>query len=206
MQEPRDGDFVAYIEALQRESAARLARHQGIAVGTEPGDKASREAFFDPPKPPPLEQAVERLVRQNTDARLVRALATSVAGAAFLLVWLAGGGVLWLLLGGALLAYGVPRLIDTVRRIGIEQFVDAIRETLPDDFVHVLAAHLRKLLAGHCGERIQSSLKPLPVRLRNFDPCRWNLAHLREIVVRRAVRRRGSGHQQASDKKQKRAK
>jgi hypothetical protein len=118
MHEPRDGDFVAYIEALQRESAARLARHQGIAVGTEPGARAPKEAFFDTPKPPPLEQAVERLVRQNTDARLVRALVAAVVGAAFLLVWLGNGGALWFLLGVALLVYGVPRVIDSVRRIG----------------------------------------------------------------------------------------
>ena len=44
MQEPQDGDFVAYIEALQRESAARLAKNHinvNLAAAAPAGSAAA---------------------------------------------------------------------------------------------------------------------------------------------------------------------
>lgn len=118
MQEPRDGDFVAYIEALQRESAARLAQHHIGVVDTQPQDKSTGHFFEDKPRPAvvqDLDQAIGTFIKQNTDGRLVKALVAGVVGAMFLLVWLGDGGALSFLIAVALLAYAVPRLIAAFR-------------------------------------------------------------------------------------------
>jgi Flp pilus assembly protein TadB len=115
--EPRDGDFVAYLEALQRESAARLAR-PAAAAETAPTAKAGDPFFERAPKDMkrnPIEQAVDRIVRGEADAALVKSLVAAVVGLVFLLAWLGNGGLLSLLIAAALFAYAVPRLVRTLR-------------------------------------------------------------------------------------------
>jgi hypothetical protein len=120
MQEPRDGDFVAYIEALQRESAARLAQARVHVDDAAPTGQASGH-FFEKDKaaraasPAALQQTVERIVRGDTDAKTVKALVAGVVGAVFLLTWLADGGPFAFILAVALLAYAVPRLLAAFR-------------------------------------------------------------------------------------------
>jgi hypothetical protein len=118
MQEPRDGDFVAYIEALQRESAARLAQHHVMVIDPTAVGRAAGYLFEEKPKAPAapvLDQAVERFVRREADATLVKALAAGVAGAVFLLTWLGKGGPLSFIAAVALLAYAIPRLVGAFR-------------------------------------------------------------------------------------------
>jgi hypothetical protein len=120
MQEPKDGDFIAYIEALQRESAARLAQqHVGI-VETTAASKATGQFFEEKPKSPavpsPL-QAVDRFVRRDADARVVKALVAGVAGLAFLLTWLGNRGPITLVIALALLVYAIPRLVAAFRAL-----------------------------------------------------------------------------------------
>lgn len=120
MQEPRDGDFVAYIDALQRESAARLAQQHVAVIETTAASKTTGQFFEEKPKPavvPNLQQAVERFVRRDTDARVVKALVAAVAGAAFLLSWLGNGGFVSFIIALALLAYAVPRLLGAFRAL-----------------------------------------------------------------------------------------
>jgi fatty acid desaturase len=120
MQEPRDGDFVAYIDALQRESAARLAQQHVAVIETTAASKATGQFFEEKPKPavaPNLQQAVERFVRRDTDASVVKALVAAVAGAAFLLTWLGNGGFASFIIAIALLAYAVPRLLGAFRAL-----------------------------------------------------------------------------------------
>jgi hypothetical protein len=115
--EPRDGDFVAYLEALQRESAARLAR-PAAAAETAATAKAGDPFFERAPKDVqrnPIEQAVDRIVRGEADAALVKSLVAAVVGLVFLLAWLGNGGLLSLLIAAALFAYAVPRLVRTLR-------------------------------------------------------------------------------------------
>jgi hypothetical protein len=118
MQEPRDGDFVAYIEALQRESAARLAQQRVHVVQ----ESASREAaghFFEAKgktvQPASIEQAVQRFVRRDADAKTVKAVVAGVVGAVFLLTWLGNGSPFAFVLGAALLVYALPRLLAALR-------------------------------------------------------------------------------------------
>ncbi|MGZ8272602.1 MAG: hypothetical protein ACXWUM_01720 [Burkholderiaceae bacterium] len=118
MQEPRDGDFVAYVEALQRESAARLAQQHVGVTETTAASKTTGQFFEEKPRPavvPSLQQSVERLVRGAPDARVVKALVAGVVGAVFLLVWLGDGGPFSFIVGVVLLAYAVPRLLGAFR-------------------------------------------------------------------------------------------
>lgn len=120
MQEPRDGDFVAYIDALQRESAARLARQHvsvaeaGFSSGpaeSVPGDRLSR------PPQSPAQTAPAGPVRRGRerDARLFKALVAAVIGTASLLSWLGRGGAFSFIVGVVLFAYAVPRLLAVYR-------------------------------------------------------------------------------------------
>lgn len=120
MQEPRDGDFVAYIEALQRESAARLAQQHVGVTETTAASKITGQFFDEKPKPPAtasLPQAVERLVRRDTDANVVKALVAGVVGVVLLLTWLGNGGAFPFIFGVALLVYAVPRLLVALRTL-----------------------------------------------------------------------------------------
>jgi hypothetical protein len=114
MKEPTDGDFVAYLEELQRESAERLAKQQGAApVNTagEPmfpgGDKRAQRVS--------ARTLVDRFLRNDGDAMLVRPLAASVAGTVALLVWLGRGGLFWFVIALIALLYGLPRVIRALR-------------------------------------------------------------------------------------------
>ena len=112
MQEPRDGDFVAYIDALQRESAARLAQQHVGVTETTAASKTTGQFFEEKtkPAPPNLQQSVERFVR-DPDAGIVKAIVAGVAGAVFLLAWLGDGGPFSFIVAVVLLGYAVPRLL-----------------------------------------------------------------------------------------------
>jgi hypothetical protein len=128
MQEPRDGDFVAYIEALQRESAERLAQHHinvNLAAAAPTGASKSASHFFESAaqaKPAPgavVDEAVKRVLRPDVDAGLVKALVAGVFGLVFLLAWFGRGGALSFLIGVILLVYAVPRLLAAFRVLAV---------------------------------------------------------------------------------------
>ena len=128
MQEPKDGDFVAYIETLQRESAARLAQ-QHIVVDLAFGTKGDTTAFQEKAAPAgaPAAGQPAPFIRRDRDSKLVKAVVSGVVGVALLLAWLANGGVFPLVAGVALLAYALPRLIGALRgtpAIGNKAMVD----------------------------------------------------------------------------------
>jgi hypothetical protein len=116
MQEPRDGDFVAYIETLQRESAARLAQQHivvDLAFGTKGDTTAFQEKAASAGAPAAGQPAV--FTRRDRDSKLVKAIVSGVVGVALLLAWLANGGVFPFIISVALLAYALPRLIRALR-------------------------------------------------------------------------------------------
>lgn len=129
MQEPRDGDFVAYIETLQRESAERLAQHHinvNLAAAAPTSASKSASHFFESAaeaKPAPgagIDQAIERVLRPGVDARFVKALVAGVFGLVFLLAWFGRGGAFSFLIGVVLLVYAVPRLLAALRVIALQ--------------------------------------------------------------------------------------
>ena len=119
MLEPKDGDFVAYIDALQRESAARLARqHVNVVDVAFPTKKAQGSTFGEKVASATQTDAGSipaRLVRRDRDAKLVRTVVAGVIGAVFLLTWLGDGGLFPFIAGFALLAYALPRLLTALR-------------------------------------------------------------------------------------------
>jgi hypothetical protein len=127
MQEPRDGDFVAYIDKLQSESAERLALHHINVNLAAPSPTTSSKAsshFFEStpatrPQPvdAPAQPTVPAGVRPDIDASVVRALVAAVIGLAFLVGWFGRSGALSFLIGVALLAYALPRLLAAFRMI-----------------------------------------------------------------------------------------
>lgn len=100
LHEPRNGDFVAYLEQLQRESAARLARPStpmalpsSSASGAPPPRVVSAaESFANRSEPAtgavPVEQVVARLAASRAGSRAVGAAITLLIGAVLFFVWL----------------------------------------------------------------------------------------------------------------------
>lgn len=144
-QEPRDGDFVAYIEQLQRESAARIHAQSQVPMvelpaNTPPRAGAPRPAHPPPSSPSPAGQATRRgsmsgdeaapvLDRRQAEemlARLARSGATSqnapvgvalAFGVLLLLTWFAfDTGALPFLVGLGLTLWAVSRLRRAARQ------------------------------------------------------------------------------------------
>jgi Flp pilus assembly protein TadB len=136
-QEPRDGDFVAYIDQLQRESAARIhaqsqigmietAAHgmpQGAArpdaapksiphPAARTGSAASRSDHgFPALDAHEAQELLARLARSRPAAHFVSGAVAAAVGTLLLLYSLIGsGGVLPLLIAIGLLWWAVPRL------------------------------------------------------------------------------------------------
>jgi hypothetical protein len=117
MNEPKDGDFVAYLEELQRESAARLG-HPHIAAPTSAAQPGARDPFLESSKSDARREAqavLERFLRRDGDALLVKPLVAAVVGITALLVWLERGGMFWFLVALVTLWYGIPRLVRAFR-------------------------------------------------------------------------------------------
>lgn len=130
MLEPKDGDFVAYIDALQRESAARLAlQHVNVVDVAFPTKKAQGSTFGDGTRPASASAAESppvRVVRRDRDATIVKAIVAGVVGTVFLLTWLGNGGLFPLVIGIALLAYALPRLLAALRAQGRQSINKAL--------------------------------------------------------------------------------
>jgi hypothetical protein len=122
MLEPKDGDFVAYIDALQRESAQRLAlQHVNVVDVAFPTKKAQGSTFGDGSGPASTPAAVSNpgpSVRRDRDSKIVKAIVAGVVGAMFLLTWLGDGGLFPFIVGIALLGYALPRLLTALRAQG----------------------------------------------------------------------------------------
>ncbi len=135
-QEPRDGDFVAYIDQLQRESAARIrAQSQVGMIETAAQDRPQSAAPGAAPKPTPhppvrfesaatgsnhgfpaldareAQELLARLARSRPATHFVSGAVAAAVGALLLLYSLIGsGGVLPLLIAIGLLWWAVPRV------------------------------------------------------------------------------------------------
>lgn len=115
--EPKDGDFIAYIEDLQKQQAARLAAnaHQ-TGTGTTPAAKAIQSG--NPFEPPAKQTAAEaqRAARERLRqaappiARLLGAALPVLIGLLIGLHWLiAGSGPVQLVIAAVLLIFGARR-------------------------------------------------------------------------------------------------
>jgi hypothetical protein len=118
-QEPPDGDFVAYIEALQRESAARIhVKSQIPMVDTaavhgpaSTRSTASRDASEPVLNRQQAEELLARLTHSGRRPQAAQAMIALVVGLVLLFFWFVGdGGVVPLLIGLGFVAWSVSRL------------------------------------------------------------------------------------------------
>lgn len=133
-QEPPNGDFVAYIEALQRESAARIHVKSQIPMvdtaapghgPTSPSSSASHDAREPVLNRQQAEELLARLTRSGRPPRAAQAVIALVVGLVLLFFWFVGdGGVVPLLIGLGFVAWSVSRL----RSLG-RQAVEPGRQT-----------------------------------------------------------------------------
>ena len=139
-QEPRDGDFVAYIERLQRESAARLSRQSApVPIDTSPhaattpvARKSAAEQFANSAATElskvQVEQLMTRLSASRPVARAIGGVIALIVGVFLFLIWLvADRSGLWVVIAVALTLWGFSRLraalaelSSTDRRLGQE--------------------------------------------------------------------------------------
>ena len=124
--EPRDGDFIAYIEQLQKESAARLLGEHHALTELDKNASASKPGghFFGSRKPADLKAAaaanpaLAQLARESATGLLYAALAIFI-GVLLTLYWLfATASIVLLVIGIGLLAWGVQRIKRVVRKVG----------------------------------------------------------------------------------------
>lgn len=126
--EPPGGDFVAYVEALQRESAARI-----LAQAHRPMHESPMEQM--PGAAPPAaggigaepvlnrqqaEELMTRLSRNGYAPPAVKASLGLMAGLVLLLFWFFnGGGALTFLIGVGLVAWSISHLRGRRRDSGV---------------------------------------------------------------------------------------
>ncbi len=128
-QEPKDGDFIAYIEQLQRESAARLlasTQHLVTQLDKAPASGATKAAdhFFAGRKPADLRSAAQMqatLAQVVAVPSLIGLFASALPiliGALLALYWLvASASFLPLLIGIVLIVWGARQFERARRRI-----------------------------------------------------------------------------------------
>lgn len=124
--EPKNGDFIAYIEQLQKESAARLlSGSQHLVTQIEnapPGGVNKSEHFFAGRKPADLRSAAQlqatlaQVVAVPSLVGLFASMLPILIGAFLALYWLvAAASIVPLVIGIMLIAWGV-RLFERARR------------------------------------------------------------------------------------------
>jgi hypothetical protein len=119
-QEPPNGDFVAYIEALQRESAARIHLKSQIPMvdtaapghgPTSPRSTASHDASEPVLNRQQAEELLARLTRSGRPPQATQAVIALAVGLVLLFFWfVADGGAVPLLIGIGFVAWAVSRL------------------------------------------------------------------------------------------------
>lgn len=115
--EPPNGDFVAYVEELQRESAARLQSHsKAPLLPHDPGELHSGHPTGMAAESPALtrrqaDELLERFASHRATAHQVGPAIGLVFGVALSLSWLLGGSnLLALLFGVGLMAWSIRHL------------------------------------------------------------------------------------------------
>jgi hypothetical protein len=125
--EPKDGDFIAYIEQLQKESAARLlgsTHHLVTQLEKTPATGANKaDHFFAGRKPADLRSAAQlqatlaQVAAVPPIGRLFASALPILIGALLALYWLAGAAsIVPLVIGIALILLGVRLFRRALRR------------------------------------------------------------------------------------------
>lgn len=126
-QEPKDGDFVAYIEQLQQESAARLlGQHHSLNQLEKPSSTAGKSSshFFasraraDVRAAGDANAALMQLASGFSPGRLLSAAVAVVLGVLLALYWLlTSASIVLLAIGIALVFWGMHRIKRVAQRL-----------------------------------------------------------------------------------------
>ena len=131
-QEPKDGDFIAYIEQLQKESAARLAagtQHLVTQLDKKPPASANKtDHFFAGRKPADLRSAgelrasVAQVAAQLSPSQVFASAILIATGMVLALYWLiASTSIALLVVGTALIFWGVRRFSRALKKLSQQQ-------------------------------------------------------------------------------------
>jgi hypothetical protein len=131
--EPKDGDFIAYIEDLQKQQAARLvANAHQTGTGTTPAGKATQSDGPFEPRAKPTAAEAQRAARQRLRqaappfARLLGAALPALIGLLIGLHWLvAGSGPVQLVIAVFLLIFGARRFKRAMQGLTAEEHAQA---------------------------------------------------------------------------------
>ncbi|MDQ3446553.1 MAG: hypothetical protein M3496_10345 [Pseudomonadota bacterium] len=135
--EPKDGDFIAYIEQLQKESAARLlasTQHLVTQLDKKPSTGASKtDHFFVGHKPADLRSAgelrasVAQAAAQLSPGQVFASGVLIATGVVLALYWLiASTSIAPLVIGAALMFWGVRRFSRALKKLSPQQANQAL--------------------------------------------------------------------------------
>jgi len=130
--EPKDGDFIAYIEQLQKESAARLlgsTHHLVTQLGKTPATGPNKaDHFFAGRKPADLRSAgelratVAQVAAQPSPGQVFASAILIATGVVLALYWLiASTGIAPLVIGTALIFWGLRRFSRALKKLSPQQ-------------------------------------------------------------------------------------
>ena len=131
-QEPKDGDFIAYIEQLQRESAARLlagTQHLVTQLDKKPAASANKtDHFFAGRKPADLRSAgelrasVAQVAAHLSPSQVFASAILIATGVVLALYWLiASTSMAPLFIGIALIFWGVARFSRALKKLSLQR-------------------------------------------------------------------------------------
>ena len=127
--EPKDGDFIAYIEQLQKESAARLlagTQHLVTQLDKKPSATGANKAdhFFAGRKPADLRSAEElrasvaQAAAQLSPSQVFASAILIATGVVLALYWLmTSTSIALLLIGTALIFWGIGRFSRALKKL-----------------------------------------------------------------------------------------
>jgi len=130
--EPKDGDFIAYIEQLQKESAARLlgsTHHLVTQLGKTPATEPNKaDHFFAGRKPADLRSAgelrasVAHVAVQPSPGQVFASAILIATGVLLALYWLiASTSIAPLVIGTALMFWGMRRFSRALKKLSPQQ-------------------------------------------------------------------------------------
>lgn len=130
--EPKDGDFIAYIEQLQKQSAARLlagTQHLVTQLDKKPTATANNaDHFFAGRKPADLRTAgelrasVAQVAAQVSPSQVFASAILIATGFVLALYWLiASTSIALLFVGTALIFWGVGRFSRALKKLASQQ-------------------------------------------------------------------------------------
>ncbi len=128
-QEPKDGDFIAYIEQLQKESAERLLGSNHPLINQLDKTQAKGDGHFfagrkpaDLRSPAELRAALSQVAAHAPVGRLLRAALSIAIGVLLALYWLiASASIAVLFIGIALIVWGTQRINRASRQFSPQQ-------------------------------------------------------------------------------------